>query len=208
MFTGIITHTATFKSLRGNTLVVTMAGDVRDFVIGESIALNGVCLTLTRKDGRDLYFDVLEETVAKTNLSFLAPGGKVNCERALRKDDRFGGHFVTGHVDGTGTVESIAKTHGDMTLRVRAGRAITKYLVAKGSVAIDGVSLTLTDVSQETFSVKIIPHTAHQTSLGGLRARDAVNIEVDILAKSVYTFLEQKHGSSIDKTFLARHGFI
>ncbi len=208
MFTGIITSDARFVERAKNRLSITLAREEKDLVVGESIAINGVCLTLTRRSGTTLFFDVLQETLEKTNLGRLEKGSMINYERALRADARLGGHFVTGHIDGTGIVAAFEKNGQDWQLDVRADSAITQYIIPKGSVAIDGVSLTVVAVSRAMVSARIIPHTFAHTSLRSLKKNDAVNIEVDILTKSVYTFLNKKKASSVDRAFLTRHGFL
>lgn len=160
--------------------------------LGDSVAVNGCCLTVAvLADGR-IYFDVLEETRRLTNFSALAAGAKVNLERALAVGARLGGHFVTGHIDGTGVVEIFEPRGKDYYLRVRASAGGGRLLVVKGSVAVDGVSLTVAEVAGDAFAVWLIPHTLAATNLGGRRVGDAVNLEFDLLAKHVEKLLASR----------------
>lgn len=156
---------------------------------GASVAVNGACLTLTEQRGPVGGFDVVPETWQNTNLSRLQTGDPVNVERALRLGDRIDGHFVQGHVDGLGTVESIEHRGGEWKLWVTADAALMPCIVRKGSIALDGTSLTVIDVDRERFSVALIPTTLERTVLGGRRAGDLVNIETDILARLVISRL-------------------
>jgi riboflavin synthase len=150
---------------------------------GDSVAINGCCLTVTTIEGLRLGFDLLEETLARTSLRQAKPGGVVNLERALPAHGRYGGHFVTGHIDATGTIRVWEKKGGDFELRIGIDRAQGIYLVPKGCIAVDGISLTVAEVSLDEFSVWIIPHTREVTALHERAAGDAVNLEFDLLAK-------------------------
>lgn len=152
-------------------------------VIGESIALNGCCLTLVSVDREGWLFQAGEETLSRTNLGQLQPGDVVNLERSLRAGDRLGGHFVQGHIDGQGQVSVVDRTGDWVRMIFAAPSQLTRQMVSKGSVAVDGVSLTLVDVGIEQFSVALIPHTLEVTTLGRRRVGDAVNLETDILGK-------------------------
>lgn len=160
--------------------------------VGESIAINGVCLTLTRTAGDVLHFDVLDETFAKTSLGEKTSGSAVNLERALRVGDAIGGHFVTGHVDGTGVVESVRQIDRDWVLSIACSKEFTASMVKKGSICIDGVSLTIVDLTETSFSVHLIPHTWEVTSLSDLKPGDRVNLETDMLGKYVAKALEAR----------------
>ena len=162
-----------------------------DVVLGASVAVNGVCLTVTDLTGDVFAVDVMAETLRRSSLASLAPGEQVNLERAMRADGRFGGHVVQGHVDGVGTV--LTRTPGDRweSVRLAVPGALARYLVEKGSVAVDGVSLTVVDVVEDRFAVAVIPHTAAVTTLGRLRAGDRVNLEFDILAKYVERLMQR-----------------
>jgi riboflavin synthase len=180
---------------------------------GESIAVNGVCLTAKQFKGRGFLVDVSPESLSRTNLGRLAIGGTVNLERALRLCDRLGGHLVSGHIDGIATVLE-RKTHGQFVLFTFAiPESLGRYIIEKGSIAIDGISLTVNSCDQHSFGVSIIPHTLQVTTLGLLKAGDEVNIEVDLIGKYVEKMLVAKSAPGPDRegginpAFLARHGF-
>ncbi len=179
---------------------------------GDSIAVNGVCLTVTEHSGSSFTADVMPETYQRTTLKSLSSGSQVNLERALRLTDRLGGHLVQGHVDGIGTI--IGKTQDDIAIiyRLQAPSDILKYTVAKGSIAVDGVSLTIVAVDQHSFTVSLIPHTARLTVLGWKRAGDRVNLETDIIGRYVEKLLLNNKielgKKSIDYSYLAENGFI
>lgn len=161
-----------------------------DIELGESIAINGVCLTVVSKTKGEVSFQIAPETLRKTNLGMLKPGSKVNLERSLRLGDRLGGHWVQGHVDGTGTLLRREKDGGWERFVFQLPTSLSRYLVAKGSVTINGVSLTVVESSADSFSVALIPHTLAVTNLGLLQPGDVVNLEVDILAKYVERLLK------------------
>ncbi|HWA99790.1 MAG TPA: riboflavin synthase [Pirellulales bacterium] len=189
MFTGLVESRAVVAELAsqpaGCRLVVGPVPWAAEVAAGESIAINGCCLTVVGIASGRLAFDVGPETLARTNLGLLKPGSAVNLERSLRVGDRLGGHFVTGHIDGTGTLEQRIDTGEFSTFWFRVPRALTAQMASKGSVAVDGVSLTLVEVEPQRFSVMLIPHTLALTTLGTLRAGDVVNLETDLLAKYV-----------------------
>jgi len=198
LFTGIIESVGTLAALepRGSTVGVVIeaprvAGGVR---IGESISVNGACLTVTRVEAGRLHFDAVRETLDCTALGDWRVGARVNVERAVRADGRLDGHIVQGHVDGTGRVDALARDGDDVRLRVECGAEIARYLVPKGSVAIDGVSLTVASVSDRGFDVALIPHTLAETNLGDRRPGDRVNLEADVLGKYVVHYLERTRG--------------
>ena len=178
MFTGIVEELGTVLSLESGRMTVGASRVLDGVALGDSIAVNGCCLTVVAHDEGSWEADLSEETLRRTALSALAPGSPANLERAVRADQRMGGHIVQGHVDGVGTVVA-----GVPDLRVRVPAGLERYLVEKGSVTVDGVSLTVVDVIEDTFSVAVIPHTAEVTNLGGLAQGAPVNIEVDIVAK-------------------------
>lgn len=201
MFTGLIETTGIFerKELSGEAgkLVVRPNRRWTDLVPGESIAVNGACLTLERETGGSLIFHVMKETFDRTNLGRLRRGDSVNMERALRLCDRLGGHLVSGHADCVAPVLSFGPTQGgDMELRVFAPESIRKHLAEKGSVCINGVSLTIVRVDREAFAVRIIPTTWNETNLRFLSAGDAVNLEADMIAKYVEAFLSRRTGEA------------
>jgi len=201
VFTGIVEGIGKVESLRagaGNTrrLTVKTSLDVGKLPLGASIAVNGACLTIVaRRSGRPSVFqaDVGPETLACTTLGDLGPGTQVHLEPALRLGDSLGGHMVSGHVDGTGRVESARKQAGTLALRVSAPDDVAPYLFKKGSIAIDGVSLTVNKVEGASFEVLLIPHTLEVTRLGELRAGSRVNLEADMIAKQVARFVERIH---------------
>jgi len=218
MFTGIILGKGEIVEKRpfgGGTLFKLKADfELTDPQEGESIAVNGVCLTAKKITGRQFEVDVSPESLARTNLGSLALGNKVNLERALRISDRLGGHIVSGHVDATAKVLE-RKPVGDFTLfsfAVPAG--LGKYIIEKGSIAIDGISLTVNKCDDKSFSVSIIPHTLDVTTLGNLGQSSTVNIEVDLIGKYVEKLLAAKsegdsgQGGGINSAFLAEHGFL
>src|SRR5512139_1589661 len=175
--------------------------------IGDSIAVNGTCLTVVELKGQTLSFDVSYETLRSTNLGELKTKDRVNLEPSLRLDSRLGGHFVTGHIDGLGTIESKAASGDVLRIVVGAGADIVRFLVEKGSVAVDGISLTVVEVMPKGFSIVIIPHTAALTTIGYKGPGDTVNIEVDILGKYVSKFLHKGRDSVFLKT-LSEEGFM
>lgn len=197
MFTGIIERTAHVVQVgsdagaRGRLELVLSRAWPDDLIIGESISVNGVCLTLAAESEGRLCFDVLQETFDKTALGRLQPGEQVNLERALQVGGRLGGHIVQGHVDGTGIIERIEHAGGDWILTIRCPASISACLAYKGSICVNGISLTLAVVKADTFQVHIIPHTLEETSLGVCKEGDSVNLEVDILAKYVRSQLEK-----------------
>ena len=178
MFTGIVEELGTVASLEGARLRLSATRVLSDVEMGASIAVNGCCLTVVAWGGDWWEADVSDETFARTSLGSLAPGDPVNLERPVRLADRLGGHLVQGHVDAVGEV-----VHAVPDLRVRAPGQLMKYLVEKGSVTVDGVSLTVVDVLEDGFTVAVIPHTAEVTTLGRRAAGDPVNLEVDVMAK-------------------------
>lgn len=189
MFTGIVEETGHVVSFERRAaawrLVVAARVACEGTALGDSIAVNGCCLTVVALGEGRLEFDLLEETRRLTNLQASGPGGRVNLERSLRTDGRLGGHFVTGHVDATGTIATLEPRGADRLLRIEYPARFAPLLVAKGSVAVDGVSLTVVDVAPDRFSIWLIPHTLEVTNLGGRAVGDAVNLEFDLLAKYV-----------------------
>ena len=159
--------------------------------VGDSIAVNGACLTVTRVDTSRLGFEAVKETLERTALGELAVGSRVNLERAMRADARLDGHIVQGHVDGTGRIRSLERESDDVRLYVECGAEVCQFLVPKGSVAVDGVSLTLVGAGESGFDVALIPHTLEVTTLGEKRPGDRVNLEADVLGKYVKRYLER-----------------
>jgi riboflavin synthase len=184
MFTGLVQGTGTIDSLAEGRLSVR-TGAPLGLAEGDSVAVNGVCLTATGIENGRFDADVMPETLRRTSLGALAEGDAVNLEPALRADGRLGGHIMQGHVDGTGTVESVRDEGFARVVRVAAGASILRYVVEKGSIAVDGVSLTVSAVDGETFEVALIPETLERTTLGAAEPGRVVNLEVDVLAKYV-----------------------
>jgi riboflavin synthase len=194
MFTGLVEFLGTVRSLTpegaGRGLVIAAPSLTSELTTGESVAVNGACLTVVDHDAETCRFQVGPETLLRTNLGELKPGDRVNLERSLRLSDRVGGHLVQGHIDGLGRIDD-KRTDGDWVLMsFRCPRALTAQMVSKGSIAVDGISLTLVDVESERFSVALIPHTLAATTLGFKNVGDAVNLETDLLAKYVARYLQ------------------
>lgn len=197
MFTGIVEELGKVRAIRkssaGAELIITVSEAMDDLKIGDSIAINGVCLTITSADKKCFQADVMPETLKKTNLGRLAPREKVNLERSLRLSDRVGGHLVSGHIDGLGTISKKLREGRATILSISAPPSVLKYIVRKGSIAVDGVSLTVADISNSTFTVSVIPHTAEGTTLGFKGPGSKVNLEVDLTGK----YLEKLVGNAI-----------
>jgi riboflavin synthase len=189
MFTGIVERRGRV-SAAGRRLEVDAGGFAADVSIGESVAVNGVCLTVSGRNDVSLSFDLAEETLERTTLGALGPGDPVNLERPVTLLSRLGGHLVQGHVDGVGTVQEAAQS-GE-TMRISLPDTLRPYVVEKGSIAVDGVSLTVASVEDHAFTVALIPHTLAATTLGKVAAGGRVNLEVDVLAKYVESLLGRK----------------
>ncbi|MEI6437589.1 MAG: riboflavin synthase [Candidatus Omnitrophota bacterium] len=189
MFTGIVETVSAVVSLVKNqnlfVLAIKKPGSFNDVGIGDSIAVDGVCLTVTVMKGGAFYFDLMKETLEATSLNRLAPGVEVNLERAMKAESRVGGHFVTGHVDAVGKVKDIRTLPNYVEYRIELSKELMRYVVPKGSVALDGISLTVGEVKKKWFSVYFIPHTLTVTTIGRKKKGDAVNIETDLLAKYI-----------------------
>lgn len=215
MFTGLIQSIGEIRNLAtGGSLCCLQINSTlvqEDLTLGESIAVNGVCLTVTGWDDSSFSLDVSPETLRTTTLGRLVPRAAVNLERALRLCDRLGGHLVSGHVDGIGTLRQKRKERNAVNVEFSAPAAAMRYIVAKGSVAIDGVSLTVNQVSADAFCVMVIPHTWEQTCLKDRRVGDPVNIETDLIGRYVEKFASQQsaHSSkSLSREFLAKNGYL
>jgi riboflavin synthase len=195
MFTGLIQQVCIVKSLSsaagGAILIVDLQELASQVKIGDSIAVNGVCLTVAKLTGALAAFDLSAETLAKTNLGNLTAGSKVNVELSLRADDRLGGHFVLGHVDGLATIRKIEKKGDFATFTFSAPKDLLEQLIPKGSVALDGISLTIADLNADSFTVAIIPETLKKTTLGKAKINQTVNLEIDIITKAVKRHLEK-----------------
>ena len=200
MFTGIVEHVGSVVAVTPRGKVVQLTIDCGPIVegvrLGDSIAINGTDLTVTTMAGASLRFEMVQETASITNLGQLRPGSRVNLERALRADGRYDGHIVQGHVDGTGTIREWRRQQEDVRLFVACAPELASGMVPKGSITVDGVSLTLVDVGSDFFSVALIPYTLSHTTLGERRVGDLVNLEIDLLGKYVRKYLHQIFGAS------------
>ncbi|WP_294429037.1 riboflavin synthase [uncultured Treponema sp.] len=193
MFTGIIEEIGIIKRVsiagKSGSLEITATKVLHGSKIGDSIAVNGVCLTVTQMSENSFSADVMAETLRRTSLASLSAGSPVNLERAISADGRFGGHIVSGHIDGTGRIIKLQKEENAVWVHVSAGREILALIVEKGSIAIDGISLTVASVNETEFCVSIIPHTAKETTLLSKKVGDTVNLENDIIGKYVQKLL-------------------
>ena len=213
MFTGLIEAVGKVAGLSGGGESARLrvdAGALADgLAVGDSVAVEGACLTVAEVSGGAAEFDVSTETLRRTTLGDLRPGDGVNLERALRVGDRLGGHFVLGHVDCVGTMAAKRQAPGQVTVEVRVTPEIVTQLIPKGSVAVDGISLTLAELKPDGFSVAVIPHTLEQTTLGQKSGGARVNIELDVIGKYVARLLRGGSGAAGDLSegFLAEHGF-
>lgn len=189
IFTGIVEETGKIESVaNGNkSAIITIIADkvLKGTKIGDSIAVNGVCLTVTSISGNKFTADVMAETIRRSSLGTLKHGSKVNLERAIAADGRFGGHIVSGHIDGTGVIRSLEREDNAVWVEIETPDKLLKYIVEKGSIAIDGISLTVAKLTDDSFSVSVIPHTGEETTLLAKKPGDIVNLENDIVGKYV-----------------------
>ncbi|WPL38685.1 riboflavin synthase [Malacoplasma iowae] len=196
MFTGIIEEVGKIKKITktssGILLTISANKVLQDCKIGDSIAVNGICLTVTKFDSNSFSVDVMNETVKKTSLSKLSQNTCLNLERAMLINSRFGGHIVSGHIDGIGTICEIKKDGIASIFKINTSKEITKYIINKGSITIDGISLTVVGVNDVSFTVSIIPHTMFVSNLGHKKVGDIVNLENDCIAKYVEKMLDNK----------------
>lgn len=205
MFTGIVEEVGTVRALGPGRLSISASRVLEKTGLGDSIAVNGACLTVSALDSASFSVDVMPETLRRTNLGLLRPGSAVNLERALMVGGRLGGHFVQGHVDATGKVLGL-KAEGDAVIaRFAAPPEVLRYVVEKGFIAVDGVSLTVVGFDRTSLSVSLVGYTLKQSTLGSRRIGDVVNLEADIIAKYVEKMGEGRGGITLD--FLADHGF-
>ena len=212
MFTGIIQAVGRLARLepRGGDvrLYVDTAGlDLTDVQLGDSIAVSGVCLTAVTLDARGFSADVSNETLSLTTLGHLKSGDPVNLEKALRLADRLGGHLVSGHVDGVGKVVSVTPDGRSQRWTFEVPSTLSRYIAAKGSICIEGTSLTVNEVAGHRFGVNLIPHTVENTVFHARRAGDAVNLEVDVVARYIERLLSSGQSPKLDESFLKQHGF-
>ncbi|MBQ9492521.1 MAG: riboflavin synthase [Oscillibacter sp.] len=212
MFTGIIEETGHVRTVtRGrhsSVLSIAAAEILSDLKTGDSVAVNGVCLTATAVDGGGFTADVMHETLDRSTLGGLSAGDVVNLERAMPADGRFGGHIVSGHIDGVGRVTAIRRDDNAVWYTVEVPPELRRYIVEKGSVAMDGISLTVAATDTRGFSVSVIPHTLSVTALGTRRVGSGINLETDIVGKYVESLLRSGPAQgSITREFLRRNGF-
>jgi riboflavin synthase len=204
MFTGIVEELGVVEALvdQGDAVRLTVRGPhvTLDAGLGDSIAVNGCCLTVAERDQETFTADVMRETLEKTSLGVLVPGDRVNLERAVTAQTRLGGHIVQGHVDGTGRLLSRTPSEHWEVVEVSLPADLARYLVAKGSITVDGISLTVVDVLADSFTVSLIPETLARTTLGRKQPGDPVNLEVDVIAKYVERLLDHRTTSSIGDT--------
>ncbi len=217
MFTGIVEEmggiTVMNKSLAGAKLTILASTVMSDLKIGDSVSVNGICLTVVSRSERDFSVEVSPETLSVTTLGSFAVGMPVNLERAMKLNERIGGHLVAGHVDGVGVIRSRQQDANAIVFTIGAPPEILRYCVAKGSITVDGISLTINTVSEQGFSVAIIPHTAKVTILGLKQVNDTVNLESDLIGKYVERLLQErgqlsKPTISIDTEYLQKRGLI
>jgi len=213
VFTGIIEGKGKVLNIEyrgeGRRLSIELPTELTDVQLGDSINLNGACVTIVEKRGRSITVDLSGETLQRTNLSWLKEGDWVNLERALRLSDRLGGHLVTGHIDGMGEIVEKVRQREFYLLKIRIPSLMMKYVVPKGSIAIDGVSLTVNETEGDVIQITLIPYTIEKTTLTDKKVGDRVNIETDILGKYVEKMIGYRGGEKgFDLNFLREHGFI
>ena len=215
LFTGIVEEIGKIAGIQkgAKSAVLTIQADkvLEDVHIGDSIAVNGVCLTVTTFETNTYTADVMNETLQRSSLGSLSVGSSVNLERAMAANGRFGGHIVSGHIDGTGTITQVKRDDNAIWYTIMAEASLMKYIVEKGSIAIDGISLTVAKRSDKDFSISMIPHTAKETILSQKKAGDVVNLENDIIGKYVEQLLQydkkEEKQSRLTKEFLLQAGF-
>ena len=217
MFTGLVAELGTVQRLarQGNSYHLTVGAKkvLENLKIGDSVAVNGACLTVVRMDDSGFTADVMPETVRLTNIGSLQPGSRVNLERTLRLCDGLDGHIVSGHVEGLGTISEQRPEGIAVVVTISTPPELLKYIIKKGSIAIDGISLTVTEITDTSFSVSLIPHTAKETTLGLKKVGDSVNLETDILGKYVERMLtwnqkQEGKADTLDMNMLLENGFV
>ncbi|MFO8100863.1 MAG: riboflavin synthase [Dehalococcoidia bacterium] len=207
MFTGIIEETGTVKSIGQNRLLISARKVLEGTSLGDSIAVNGACLTVVEMNNDSFSIEIMPETMRRTSLGDLRPGDPVNLERALALGSRMGGHFVQGHVDGTGKVISLIPEGKAVLMKISAPDQVMRYVVEKGFIAVEGISLTVTSCEASAFTISLVTFTREHTTLGSKKPGDSVNLEIDIIAKYV-EHLAGADRSGITTEFLAEHGFV
>ncbi|MFC4078145.1 riboflavin synthase [Salinithrix halophila] len=210
MFTGLVEEVGRIRSIDRQGMAMRLSVKAEKVLegvrVGDSIAVNGVCLTVTRFDPRHFAADVMPETMKRSNLGRLSPGAVVNLERALAAGARLGGHFVQGHVDGIGRIQSRRPVENAVLFQIGVSRELTNVMVDKGSVAVNGISLTLVSVDEKSFTVSVIPHTLHHTQLADAGLGDEVNIECDMIGKYVAKLLAG-NPTGLSEEMLEKYGF-
>lgn len=194
-----------YKSLR---LSIRRPATFDDIRMGDSISLNGVCLTITKLDKDIIAFDVIDESLERTNLGHLRRGNKINLERALKIGERVGGHFVTGHIDYKAQIRKVETEGNNTKLEIALPKEYKRYIISKGAVAVDGVSLTVGEAFSDSFLVYLIPYTSEKTTLSLKRKGNVVNIEIDVLAKYTLDYKTEGKDTKVNMSFLKRHGFM
>jgi riboflavin synthase len=218
MFTGIVEEMGVVqsldRSLAGTRLTILAAKILDDLPIGASVSVNGACLTVIDQTARAFAVEVSPETLGRTTLGSLTAGAPVNLERAMRVNQRLGGHLVAGHVDGVGTLRTRQQDGNAIVLTIEAPKEVLRYCVHKGSIAVDGISMTINQLTDRTFSLAVIPHTAKETTLGLKQIGDGLNLEVDLIGKYVERLLQERGQTAprpapvIDKDYLKKKGLI
>jgi riboflavin synthase len=206
MFTGIVEEVGRINSVRPGRITVSATKVLQGMKLGDSLAINGACLTISALDANSFSVDIMPETLRRTNLGLLRPGSEVNLERPLVIGGRLGGHLVQGHIDATGRVFSLVPEERALIARYAAPQEITHYVVEKGFIAVDGVSLTVISCDTTSFSVSLVTYTLEHTILGSKRPGDLVNLEVDIIAKYLEKVKERRDSITLD--FLVEHGYL
>ena len=210
MFTGIIEEVGKIKNIQGGTnykLTIAASKILEDIHLGDSIAVNGICLTAISWDNGSFTVDVMRETLERTSLHKLRAGSFVNLERALAANGRFGGHIVSGHIDGTGEIINIRRDANAVWYKIKTSEKIMEFIIEKGSIAIDGISLTVAKVDRSAFYVSVIPHTLENTILLSKKSGDIVNLENDIVGKYIKSFTDKNSNSPLCESFLKSNGF-
>ena len=210
MFTGIIEEVGKIKNIQGGTnykLTIGASKILEDIHLGDSIAVNGICLTAISWDNGSFTVDVMRETLERTSLHRLRAGSFVNLERALVANGRFGGHIMSGHIDGTGEIINIRRDANAVWYKIKTSEKIMEFIIEKGSIAIDGISLTVAKVDRSAFYVSVIPHTLENTILLRKKTGDIVNLENDIVGKYIKSFTDKNSNSTLCESFLKSNGF-
>lgn len=211
MFTGIIEEVGSIKNIGGGRIEISAEKVLEDVNLGDSISVNGICLTVVDFDKNSFKADIMPETIRRTSLIDAKKNTKVNLERALTLSARLGGHIVSGHIDGVGEIISLTKDKNALLMKIKTDKSILKYIVEKGSVALDGISLTVASVTGVDFTVSLIPHTREITNLKYKRVGSVINIENDVIAKYVEKLFKNENNEnkvSISREFLIENGFM